>query len=85
MGKMGYSIDFGVVKTGKTDRMLHLIENFLTGIANIGQITWPIALAKKLDISAEQKEFEGLASRLAEDREKVSKAISNEVLPSASG
>lgn len=71
MGKVGYSTDFGTIKSGNADRMLHLIEVSFAAIGNIGQLTWPIALSKDLDLSAEQREFEGLACRIADEREKV--------------
>ena len=71
MGKMGYSTDFGTIKAGKADRMLYLIEVSFAAIGNIGQLTWPIAISKDLDLSPEQTEFEQLACRVADEREKV--------------
>jgi tryprostatin B 6-hydroxylase len=72
MGKMGYSADFGTVKAGGEDRMLHLIEVSFKAIGQIGQLSWPIALSKDLNLSPEQTEFETLACELADEREKAS-------------
>ncbi|KAH8799714.1 cytochrome P450 [Xylogone sp. PMI_703] len=70
MGKMGYSTDFGTVKVGKEDRMLHLIECTFAAFGKLGQLSWPVALAKEFNLSPEQTEFEQLACKLADEREK---------------
>lgn len=75
MGKMGYSTDFETVKAGKEDRMLHLIETTFSAFGKLGQLSWPVALAKDLNLSPEQTEFEQLAARLADEREKVSRLL----------
>jgi tryprostatin B 6-hydroxylase len=75
MGKMGYSADFSTVKAGKEDRILRLIEVTFATIGKLGQLTWPVVLAKEFELIAEQKEFEELASKLAESREKVSATL----------
>ncbi|RFU25190.1 hypothetical protein B7463_g11145, partial [Scytalidium lignicola] len=70
MGKMGYSTDFGTLKAGKEDRMLHLIECTFSAFGKLGQLSWPVAIAKDLNLSPEQTEFENLACKVADEREK---------------
>ncbi len=71
MGKAGYSTDFGTVKAGKEDRMIHLIEVMFASIGALGQLTWPIAVAQALNLTPEQDEFDQLATKLAEERIRV--------------
>jgi len=71
MGRMGYSTDFHTVKEGKEDRMLHLIEVTFGAIGKLGQLSWPIAIVKGLNLSPDQTQFESLACDLLDKREKV--------------
>ncbi len=71
MGKMGYSHDFRSVQAGKEDPMLSLMETTFGAIGQLGQITWPIKLAKDFNLSPEQTAFENLAIERADEREKV--------------
>jgi hypothetical protein len=72
MGKMGFSVEFGVIKAGEESRMLHLIEVMFASIGKIGQLSWPASLAKDLHLGSEQTEFEQLSANLADQRENVS-------------
>lgn len=76
MGRMGYSVDFGSVRAGKEDRMLHLIEVTFATVGRLGQLTWPLEIAQRFRLSPEQEEFDKIAVRNADEREKVSIRVS---------
>ncbi|KAL6695643.1 cytochrome P450 [Trichoderma pleuroticola] len=70
MGRMGFSINFGSIQKGKEDIMLHYLEETLGLIAKLGTMWWPIALLKTLGGSGDHIEFEKLACRMVDQREK---------------
>lgn len=75
MGRMGFSENFGSIKAGKEDPMLHFLEETLGGIAKLGALWWPIAVINSIGGSKDHKEFEKLACMMVDRREKVSVAI----------
>jgi cytochrome P450 family 628 len=80
MGKMGFSKDFRTTQAGTENRMLTLLEISFGSIAKLGQLTWPVAIAKQLDLSAEQRDFENLASGLANEREATGNADMEDIM-----
>ncbi|KAM6480632.1 cytochrome P450 [Trichoderma sp. SZMC 28011] len=70
MGRMGFSINFGSIQKGKEDIMLHYLEETLSMIAKLGTMWWPIALINAIGGSGDHIEFEKLACRMVDQREK---------------
>lgn len=77
MGRMGFSINFGSIQKGKEDIMLHYLEETLSMIAKLGTMWWPIALINAIGGSGDHIEFEKLACRMVDQREKVGDATCN--------
>ncbi len=76
MGKMGYSVNFGTVKAGKHDHILDFQEITFGNMGVVGQVNWLIKIAKDLRLSPEQREFEKLAIKIVDEREKVGRPTS---------
>ncbi|UKZ52617.1 hypothetical protein TrVGV298_006398 [Trichoderma virens] len=71
MGRMGFSINFGSIQNGKEDPMLHYLEETLGSIGKLGAMWWPIALLNSIGGSRDHVEFQKLACRMVDKREKV--------------
>lgn len=74
MGRMGFSDHFGSIQNGKEDPMLKYIEETLSSIGRLGAMLWPIALINSVGGSREHVEFQKLACKMVDKREKVGDA-----------
>lgn len=74
IGRIAYSKDFGTVKSGKETRMLDMAEVTFATIATLGHLDWPLPLFADLKLGKTQLEFEDLAVRLIDERDKVGNA-----------
>jgi hypothetical protein len=71
MGRMGFSANFGSIKAGKEDPMLHYLEVTLGFIAKLGLIWWPIALLQAFGTSHDHIQFQKLACQMVDRRKQV--------------
>ncbi len=80
MGRMGFSHDFGAVRAGKENRMLYLLESLFRTVGQFGQMGWPIVLLQTLvGQRGSLAEFERLAVKMTDEREKASSFFSNNI------
>lgn len=70
MGKIGFSHEFHTIEEGRENRMLHLLESMFGQMGKLGELVWPLAILKDLNIGGEAAEFERLGRQLATQREK---------------
>ncbi|KAL7787138.1 cytochrome P450 [Trichoderma ceciliae] len=70
MGRMGFSVNFGSIKAGKEDPMLHFLEETLGSIAKLGSMWWPIALINFIGGSSDHVGFQKLTCQMVDRREK---------------
>ncbi|KAL7931819.1 cytochrome P450 [Trichoderma chlorosporum] len=80
MGRMGFSCNFGSIQKGKEDPMLHYLEETLGTIGKLGQLWWPIALANSVGGSKDHLEFQKIACRMVDQREKGADDESEDIL-----
>lgn len=72
MGRVGFSREWGLVRAGKENRLLHLIEVLFGSIALLGSsLNWPVPLLKALGVDPRQREFEKLVQETARERAEV--------------
>lgn len=71
IGKVAYSTDFGSVRVGKDLPMLSLIETLFKTIGTLGHLDWPLPLTADLGLGKEQAQFEDIAVRMIDERDKV--------------
>jgi cytochrome P450 family 628 len=63
MGKVGFSEDWGAVKDGRENPILHLLEATFTPLGKMGRWTWPLSvMVDVLDGSPEQRLFKTWAT-----------------------
>lgn len=69
MGRMGFSKEFGVIRSGKRGRMQDLLRTMFSTSSALGELWWPIVLLNDLGITpAPAEEFFDLAIKLTEER-----------------
>lgn len=71
IGKVAYSTNFGSVRTGRDLPMLSLIETLFKTIGTLGHLDWPLPLTADLGLGKEQIQFEDIAVRMIDERDKV--------------
>ncbi|EHK47065.1 hypothetical protein TRIATDRAFT_194962 [Trichoderma atroviride IMI 206040] len=71
MGRMGFSVNFGSIKAGKENPMLHYLEVTLGTLAKLGMIWWPIALLQAFGSSNDHINFQKLACQMVDKRREV--------------
>lgn len=71
IGKVGYSHDFGLVKAGKENHYLALLESVFGMAGKMGQSTWPLAIANALRLNKEQREADVLGAQMLDERIKA--------------
>lgn len=71
MGKIGFSHDFKTLEAGKENRMLDLLEVMFGQLGQLGELTWPIALMKSLNVGGDAAEFDALTCKMADGRLEV--------------
>lgn len=69
MGLLGYSARYGTVKSGKEIRTLHLLTVMLGAVGKLCMNPGLIAIAKSLNLSKEQAEFDQLSCEATDKRE----------------
>lgn len=76
MGRVGYSREWGAIKSGKESRMLSLLESLFRPIGKFGRLAWPIAAAMQVVGPPEElRLFSELAKETMDEREHVSTNI----------
>ena len=72
MGRVGYSREWGVIKDGRHNYMLNLLEASFRPIGRMGRLQWPIATITQLQLGKDVKQFGVLASETIDERANVS-------------
>ncbi|KAK4171110.1 putative cytochrome P450 E-class, group I [Triangularia setosa] len=68
MGKVGFSYEFRSIDAGKENRMLHLLESLFGQFGKTGELSWPLSIAKDLNLGKEAAEFDELTIEMADRR-----------------
>jgi len=72
MGKVGFSEDWGAVKDGRPNPILHLLEALFTPLGRLGRWIWPIGFFVDTGLGNEDREaFEAWSNKLLAVRQKV--------------
>ncbi|KAK4187949.1 Tryprostatin B 6-hydroxylase [Podospora australis] len=69
MGKIGFTHDFNTIQEGREHHMLDLLETMFGAMGKLGELAWPLAILKDLNIEGEAAEFNELSRQLASKRE----------------
>ncbi|PMD33323.1 cytochrome P450 [Hyaloscypha variabilis F] len=71
MGKVGFSEDWGAVKDGRPNPILHLLEALFTPLGRLGRWIWPIGFFVDTGLGNEDREaFEAWSNKLLAVRQK---------------
>ncbi|KAK0671599.1 putative cytochrome P450 E-class, group I [Cercophora samala] len=68
MGKVGFSHEFKSIEAGEENRMLHLLETLFGQFGRTGELSWPLSIAKDLNLGRESAEFDRLTMEMADRR-----------------
>jgi hypothetical protein len=72
MGRVGYSREWGLVKSGRHNHMLNLLEATFKPLGKLGRVVWPVAAISQLQLAEDVKKFGLLASETIDERANVS-------------
>ena len=71
IGVVGYSKDFGSLRTGKTARIRQTANEIFKVTSALGAVIWPVAAMSVLPSFGLKKELEDQGAELVAEREKV--------------
>lgn len=75
IGRVGFSREFGMVRSGKGTELLRLLGVGLAAAGKMGQMGWPIGVFRSLGLTPDEDRLEAYLDELIEQRIKVGLAI----------
>lgn len=72
MGRVGFSRHWGLVRDGRHNHMLTLLEATFKPIGKMGRIQWPLSIITQLKLADDVAKFAELANEVMDERANVS-------------